>query len=111
MDENTIVAMMQTIDELNKKYSDVVKAHNQAVDAYNKNFDVLGNSINKNADVLNRLRRRHNLFSWTITIEVIYLAYKTLINEHNISALSKKVTGLSNVVAKELLKEENKKGE
>ena len=111
MDENTIIAMMQTIDELNKKYSDVVKAHNQAVDTYNKNFDTFGNAINKNADALNRLRRKHNLFSWTITIEVIYLAYKTLVNEHNISALSKKVTGLSNVVAKELLKEENKKGE
>ncbi len=122
MDENTIVAMMQTIDELNKKYEDLLQAHNHTVDTYNSNFDVFRNTINKNfnvvdkafdenADALNRLRRKHNLFSWTITIEVIYLAYKTLINEHNISALSKKVTGLSNVVAKELLKEENKKGE
>lgn len=111
MDENTIVSMMQAIDEVNKKYEDVLQAHNHAVNTYNKNFDTLGNAINKNADVLNRLRRKHNLFSWTITIEVIYLAYKTLVNEHNISALSKKVTGLSNVVAKELLKEENKKGE
>ena len=111
MDENTIMSMMQAIDEVNKKYSDVVKAHSHAVDTYNSNFDAFGNAINKNADALNRLRRKHNLFSWTITIEVIYLAYKTLINEHNISAHSKKVTGLSNVVAKELLKEENKKGE
>lgn len=111
MDESTITALMKAIDEVNKKYDDVVKAHDHAIDTYNKNFDTFGNAINKNADALNRLRRKHNLFSWTITIEVIYLTCKTLINEHNISALSKKVTGLSNVVAKELLKEENKKGE
>ena len=111
MDENTIVAMMQTIDEVNKKYEDVVKAHNHAVDTYNKNFDAFGNVINKNADVLNRLRRKHNFFVCATTIEILCLTYKTLINGYNIYALSKKVTGLSNVVAKELLKEENKKGE
>lgn len=122
MDENTIVAMMHTIDELNKKYEDLLQAHNHTVDTYNSNFDVFRNSINKNfnvvdkafdenADALNRLRRKHNFFVCVTTIEILYLAYKTLVNGHNISALSKKVTGLSNVVAKELLKEENKKGE
>lgn len=111
MDENTIVAMMQTIDEVNKKYEDVVKAHNHAVDTYNRNFDVFGNTINKNADVLNKIKHKHNFFFCVTTIEIMCLMYKTLVNGYNISALSKKVTGLSNVVAKELLKEENKKGE
>ena len=111
MDENTIMSMMQAIDEVNKKYEDVLQAHNHAVDTYNSNFDAFGNAINKNANLLNKVKHKHNFFVCVTTIEVIYLAYKTLINEHNISALSKKVTGLSNVVAKELLKEENKKGE
>ena len=111
MDENTIVAMMQTIDEVNKKYEDLLQAHNHAVDTYNRNFDVFGNTINKNADALNRLRRKHNFFVCVTTIEILCLMYKTVVNGYNISALSKKVTGLSNVVAKELLKEENKKGE
>ena len=111
MDENTIVAMMQAIYEANKKYADVVQAHNHCVDTYNKNFDTFGNTINKNADILNKIKHKHNFFVGVTTIEILCLMYKTLVNGYNISALSKKVTGLSNVVAKELLKEENKKGE
>ena len=111
MDENTIVAMMQTIDEVNKKYEDLFQAHNRAADTNNKNFEVFRNAINNNADILNKVKHKHNFFVCVTTIEIMCLMYKTFVNGYNISALSKKVTGLSNVVAKELMKEENKKGE
>ena len=111
MDENTIVAMMQAIDEVNKKYEDLFQTHVLDADTVNKNFNVVKKAFNKNEDDLNGLRRKHNFFVCVTTIEILCLMYKTLINGYNISALSKKVTGLSNVVAKELLKEENKKGE
>lgn len=111
MDENTIVSMMQVIDEVNKKYEDVLQAHNHAVDTYNKNFDTLGNAINKNANLLKRLKHKHDYLTVITTIETAYLMYKTHKNELDISALNKKVAGLSNIVAKELLKDEDKKGE
>ena len=122
MDESTITALMKAIDEVNDKYETACQEHNHAVDVYNKNFDIFRNvfnknfgicrnAINENTDVLNKLKHKHDCLTVLTTIEIMYLMYKTWKNKIDISTLSKKVTGLSNVVAKELLKEENKKGE
>lgn len=111
MDESTITALMKAIEETDAKYETTLQAHNHAIDVCNKNFDVFANTINKNANLLNKIKHKHNFFVCVTTIEMMYLMYKTWKNKIDISTLSKKVTGLSNVVAKELLKEENKKGE
>lgn len=111
MDESTITALMKAIEETDAKYETTLQAHNHAIDVYNKNFDVFANTINKNANLLKRLKHKHNYLTVITTIETAYLMYKTHKNELDISALNKKVAGLSNIVAKELLKEENKKGE
>ena len=104
MDESTITALMKAIDEVNDKYETVRQAHNHAINVYNKNFYGLVDAVNKNADFINKIKHKHNYFVIVTTIEVAYIMFKTWKNESDISALNKKVTGLSNIVAKELLK-------